>query len=90
MENYDIIGDTHGFVAPLKTLLAKLGYTINSQGYYSHPNRKVIFLGDFIDWGDTQNVACLDYSIAKKGKLVAYCWNQGDGDLSNERFVWVD
>jgi len=54
MENYDIIGDIHGFVAPLKALLAKLGYTINSQGYYSHPNRKVIFLGDFIDRGDTQ------------------------------------
>jgi hypothetical protein len=37
------------------------------------------------------NVACLDYSVASKsgGKLVAYRWD-GEQELSNEKFVFVD
>jgi hypothetical protein len=34
------------------------------------------------------NVACLDYSVAKGGFLCAYRWN-GERTLSNENFVWV-
>ncbi len=33
-------------------------------------------------------VACLDYSVAKGGMLVAYRWN-GERELSNENFVTV-
>ena len=47
---YDIVGDVHGQARELKTLLAKLGYECED-GCYSHQNRKVIFLGDFIDRG---------------------------------------
>ncbi len=47
---YDIIGDLHGYAEPLRALLAKLGY-VESGGFYSHPERKVIFIGDFIDRG---------------------------------------
>lgn len=48
---YDIIGDIHGHVEPLKALLGKLGY-LEKEGYYSNPDgRRVIFLGDFIDRG---------------------------------------
>jgi hypothetical protein len=36
----------------------------------------------------TDNVACLDYSVAKDGFLCAYCW-QGEQKLKNEHFVWV-
>lgn len=36
----------------------------------------------------TDHVCCLDYSVAKKGLLVAYCW-QGEKTLSNDRFIWV-
>ena len=36
------------------------------------------------------NVACVDYSVAKPGgKLVAYRWD-GEQELSNDKFVWVD
>ena len=49
---YDLIGDIHGHATELEELLAKLGYTKNSKGIYQHPNRKVIFLGDFIDRGE--------------------------------------
>lgn len=50
---YDVIGDIHGYATPLKALLNKLGY-IHHDGYWQHPKRKVIFLGDFIDRGPEQ------------------------------------
>ncbi|MBF0263638.1 MAG: metallophosphoesterase [Gammaproteobacteria bacterium] len=54
MENkYDIIGDIHGCAITLKALLDELGYK-PIKGIYSHPNRQVIFLGDFIDRGPHQ------------------------------------
>ena len=33
-----------------------------------------------------RNVACLDYSVAKEGKLVAYRW-QGESVLAKENFT---
>lgn len=54
MNGYDIIGDIHGYGDSLTALLEKLGYSLNSDNYYSHDNRKVIFLGDFIDRGEGQ------------------------------------
>ena len=47
---YDIIGDIHGYAEPLKRLLEKLGYT-QTNGNWQHPERKVIFVGDYIDRG---------------------------------------
>jgi hypothetical protein len=35
-----------------------------------------------------ENVACLDYSVAKGGFLCAYRWN-GEQKLRNENFLWV-
>lgn len=50
---YDIIGDIHGCSKSLTAMLDKLGYR-NDDGIYRHPDRKVIFLGDFIDRGPHQ------------------------------------
>jgi Calcineurin-like phosphoesterase len=47
---YDLIGDIHGYADELVQLLEKLGYQ-KAQRAYRHPERKVIFLGDFIDRG---------------------------------------
>lgn len=47
---YDIIGDIHGHASQLNTLLTKLGYT-KQNGAYTHSDRKVLFLGDYIDRG---------------------------------------
>ena len=49
---YDIIGDTHGHADKLVALLKLLGYD-NLRGFYRHedPERKAIFVGDFIDRG---------------------------------------
>ena len=47
---YDLIGDIHGHADALEQLLLKLGYQ-QVNGIYRHPERQVIFLGDFIDRG---------------------------------------
>jgi hypothetical protein len=35
-----------------------------------------------------ENVACLDYSVAKGGFLCAYRWD-GEQKLTRQHFVWV-
>ena len=52
--NYDLIGDIHGHSEPLLELLQKLDYRATG-GVFRHPDRKVIFLGDFIDRGPRQH-----------------------------------
>lgn len=47
---YDIIGDVHGYASLLKKLLLQIGYSKNESGY-SHPSRKAIFVGDFVNRG---------------------------------------
>ena len=47
---YDLIGDIHGHADALERLLKILGYT-RRQRVYRHPERRVVFLGDFIDRG---------------------------------------
>lgn len=50
---YDIIGDIHGHADALTRLLEKLGYG-KSNGVWRHPERQVIFVGDFVDRGAQQ------------------------------------
>ena len=47
---FDLIGDIHGHADKLEALLQKLGYA-KANGYYAHPNRKALFVGDYIDRG---------------------------------------
>lgn len=47
---YDIIGDLHGHYDLLVRLLKKMGYQLVGKSF-SHPSRKVIFTGDFINRG---------------------------------------
>jgi len=47
---HDIIGDIHGHADALAELLGELGYR-RRDGVFAHPDRKVVFLGDFIDRG---------------------------------------
>ncbi len=50
MSQFDIIGDIHGHADELEALLKKMGYS-KSGGFYSHPDRKALFVGDYIDRG---------------------------------------
>ena len=52
--SYDVIGDIHGCSKTLEKLLSKLGYNRDSDEIYRHPDRTVVFLGDFIDRGPHQ------------------------------------
>lgn len=48
----DLIGDTHGHADKLEELLIDLKYSKKgNDNFYSHPTRKVVFLGDYIDRG---------------------------------------
>lgn len=46
----DFIGDIHGHSDKLEELLLKMGYW-KKNGSYAHPERKVLFVGDYIDRG---------------------------------------
>ncbi|MEQ8802033.1 metallophosphoesterase [Haliea sp.] len=72
---YDIIGDIHGYAAQLKALLEKLGYQEQSEGW-SHPERKVIFLGDFVDRGPEQvEVVEIARGMVDSGNALAVMGN---------------
>ena len=43
-----LIGNLHGYASELKALLAKMDYQV-IDGIWQHSERKVIFLGDFVD-----------------------------------------
>lgn len=55
---------------------------------------KPVFIGHYWRTGTQpdllrENVACLDWSVAKRGFLCAYRWG-GESKLNNENFVWVE
>lgn len=47
---FDIIGDVHGYAVLLKKLLKEMGYS-KADGIWRHPERTAIFIGDFINRG---------------------------------------
>ncbi len=57
---YDIIGDIHAHILQLKELLKKPGYS-KAWNYYSHAERKAIFVGDLVN---------RDPEARKTGRLV--------------------
>lgn len=72
---YDLIGDIHGYATELKALLTKMGYE-EIDGVWQHLERKVIFLGDFVDRGPEQ-VETVDIArkMVEKGKALAVMGN---------------
>ena len=72
---YDLIGDIHGHADELVQLLAMLGYQ-KSGGTYRHPERRVIFLGDFIDRGPKiRHVLGIVRSMIEEGHALAIMGN---------------
>ena len=48
----DVIGDVHGHLKPLLSLLLKLGYAQDASGTFRHPeNRRALFVGDLLNRG---------------------------------------
>ncbi len=70
----------------------KLDQTKIDGSHYYPLADKPIFVGHYWLSGElpqllSENSACLDYSVAKAGKLVAYSW-RGEKKLRDEHFVW--
>jgi calcineurin-like phosphoesterase family protein len=61
--------------------------------YYYPPHEKTLFIGHYWCEGKpapiTRNIACLDYSAVKFGKLVAYRYDF-ESELRSDKFVSVD
>ena len=53
IQGYDLVGDVHGHADALQRLLHELGYE-ECDGAFRHPERQMIFVGDFIDRGPQQ------------------------------------
>ena len=53
------MGDIHGHADPLHRLLHKLDYA-EIDGVFRHPEREMIFVGDFIDRGPQQREVSAD------------------------------
>ena len=74
-QGYDLIGDIHGHANDLSSLLNELGYE-DSEGHFKHSDRKVIFLGDFIDRGINQKrVLDIVMPMVKAGAALAVMGN---------------
>ena len=72
---YDLIGDIHGHGQELKALLLKLGYELTDEGW-AHRERKVIFLGDYIDRGPEQRESVnIVRSMVETGNALAIMGN---------------
>lgn len=52
-EGFDVVGDIHGQVDALERMLTALGYE-HRNGVYTHPTRRLVFVGDLIDRGPGQ------------------------------------
>ncbi len=71
----DLIGDIHGHADELEALLKKLGYTWR-QGTYAHPERTVLFVGDYIDRGPKiRETLHLVRSMVEGGHAIALMGN---------------
>jgi protein phosphatase len=48
---FDIVGDVHGCIEELRTLLRRLGYRPIGEGYEHPQGRRLVFVGDLVDRG---------------------------------------
>jgi hypothetical protein len=72
---YDIIGDVHGHAQLLKKLLLTLGYKKTESGY-AHPERKAIFVGDFVNRGpQIKKTIRVIRSMVESGNALAILGN---------------
>jgi len=70
----------------------KLDQVIIDDSYHYAEEHNPVFVGhywlnDAVPSPLSDNCACLDYSVARKGKLVAYKW-RGERLLQDSNFIW--
>jgi hypothetical protein len=78
---------------PAEVAQRRLGEAERAQLVYYDRSQPPLFIGHYWQSGVprrlTPNVACLDYSAVKGGRLVGYRFD-GETELDDRRFVWVD
>ena len=94
---YDIIGDIHGYATELKALLTKMDYQ-EIDGVWQHHERRVIFLGEFVDRGPEQveTVQIAKAMVEKSNALAvmgnhefnAVCWDTEDPNNELNAVAW--
>jgi hypothetical protein len=73
---FDLIGDIHGHYDELCKLLEKLEYQRSGTAFEHTENRKLVFVGDFINRGpDSEKVLYLIQSMWESGKALAVVGN---------------
>jgi hypothetical protein len=75
VQGYDLVGDVHGHADALHRLLRELDYA-EVKGVFRHPERQMIFVGDFIDRGPQQReVLRIARSMCEAGAATAVMGN---------------
>ena len=75
-EKIDIIGDIHGHYQQLIRLTEKMGYSVSLKKLYHPENRKLGFVGDFINRGpQSVEVLTLVKSLCESGDAIAVLGN---------------
>jgi hypothetical protein len=75
IQGYDLVGDIHGHADALHRLLREFDYS-EVEGLFRHPQRKMIFVGDFIDRGPQQReVLRIARSMCEAGAASAVVGN---------------
>lgn len=82
---FDVIGDVHGCLAELTTLLTRLGYEASEDGWHSPTNRTAVFVGDLVDRGP-DNMGVLRLVMAMVRQQRALCV-PGNHDLQLARHL---
>jgi protein phosphatase len=68
---FDIIGDVHGCLVELRTLLQKLGWDTACEPPTPPPGRKAVFVGDLVDRGpDSPGVLKLVMALVQNGSAL--------------------
>lgn len=66
---------------------------IEAEKLLGYDDKKMLFLGHYWREGPIElfspTIACLDYSVAKGDKLVAYRWDD-EKEFDLNKFIWVD
>src|SRR6476469_10725055 len=75
IQGYDLVGDNHGRADALHRLLRELNYA-EIEGVFRHPEKQMIFVGDFIDRGPQQReVLRIARSMSEAGTAKAVMGN---------------
>jgi hypothetical protein len=82
---YDLMGDLHGHADEFVQLFERLGCPVTAKPVFV----RHYWLSAAEPQVLAENVACLDFSVAKGGFRCTYRWH-GEARLKNEHCLWIE